>query len=371
MTTRPNRRVAYLLTQSQGGPVDVTVELARAVAQRPGWEVKVFGPRPARGAERIAHLHEEVLVGGKFAAAAIVRARRRIRAWTPDVVHAQDRRSGLVGVGMARRGGRPAVVVHTYHGVPDDVGQDWFSGEDRPEPSRYTRAVLTGDALVARATSRTVVPSPSMGRFLVDRLHVPRERITHIDNGLALPPRTPRTGLVRNLLFVGLLVRRKGVHLLLDALTDPALPPGVELTIAGSGPEEAALKAQAARAGLQGRVRFLGFRTDVPELLARCDALVLPSSMEQQPLVVIEAMATGRVVVATDVGGLRDTVGEAGVLIPPDDVSALRRALVDLTSSTVDTAVREDEAAARARRAFGVQGCADQHLALYTSLLPA
>ncbi|MGY1638389.1 glycosyltransferase family 4 protein [Geodermatophilus sp. SYSU D00742] len=365
------RRLAYLLTQDRGGPVDVTVELALAVSKVPGWEVRLFGPRPARGAERVAHLHTEVLVEGKGAAGAIRRARRRLLEWQPDVVHAQDRRSGLVCAGAAwgrPGGGRPRAVVHTYHGVPDDVAEPWFRGGRGGGPSRYTRTVLAADAVVARTVTRTVVPASSMGRFLRERLRVPAGRVVHIDNGLPLPPATVPRGPVRRLLFVGLLVRRKGVHVLLEALAAAALPPDVTLQVVGDGPERADLEALAARSGLRGRVEFLGFRTDVPALLAEADAFVLPSAMEQQPLVLIEALGAGKPVVATDVGGVAEMVAGAGIVVPPEDVPALRRALEQLTTGG-DAGQWGTRAAALARERYSVDTARDRHLALYTELL--
>jgi glycosyltransferase involved in cell wall biosynthesis len=365
------RRLAYLLTQDRGGPVDVTVELALAASRLPGWEVRVFGPRPARGADRVAHLHTEVLVEGKGAAGAIRRARRQLFAWRPDVVHAQDRRSGLVCAGAtwgSRRGGRPGVVVHSYHGVPDDVTQSWFQGGRGGGPSRYTRTVLGADALVARAVTRTVVPASSMGRFLRERLRVPADRVVHIDNGMPLPPASVPRGPVRRLLFVGLLVRRKGVHLLLEAMARAALPPDVTLQVAGDGPERAGLEALAAGSGLRGRVEFLGFRTDVPALLAGADAFVLPSAMEQQPLVLIEALGAGKPVVATDVGGVAEMVAGAGIVVPPGEPAALARALEELTT-VGDAAQWGTRAAAIARERFSVGTALDRHLALYTDLL--
>ncbi len=375
MTSGPAgvQRLAYLLTQDRGGPVDLTIELALAISRVPGWEVRVFGPLPARGAERIADLHTEVLVEGKGAVGAIRRARRQLDVWRPDVVHAQDRRSGLVSAGMAGVSGgthRPRAVVHTYHGVPDDVTEPWFRGTAGPGPSSYTRTVLAADALVARAVTRTVVPAASMGRFLRHRLKVPAGRIVHIDNGLPLLPASVPHGPVRRLLFVGLLVRRKGVHVLLEAMAGAALPPDVTLQVAGDGPERADLEASVSRLGLQGRVTFLGFRSDVPRLLAEADAFVLPSAMEQQPLVLIEALGAGKPIVATDVGGVAEMVAGAGIVVPPGDADALRRALEELM--TDDRAAQWGERGATlARERFSVEASVGRHLALYEGLLDA
>lgn len=353
-------RLAFVLTQDRGGPVDVTVQLAAELAARDRIDVRVFAPVPARGAGEIDGLIEEVHVDGKGALGAIRAARRRITAWRPDVVHAQDRRSGLVCAGLRRP------VVHTYHGVPDDVPLSWLGGARRPGPSRYTRAVLAADAAVARTVTRTVVVAPAMTEVLVRRLRVPAQKVVHIDNGLRLPPARAVTGPPRRLLFVGLLVPRKGVHLLLAALADPRLPADLTLRIAGDGPERAALEGQARALGLAARVEFLGFRDDVPELLAEADAFVLPAQLEQQPLVLIEAMGAGLPCLGTDVGGVADLLGDAGLVVPAATAAAVADGLVALLGS--DVADLGARAARRARSRFSIETCADRHLDLYSSL---
>ncbi|GAA1341814.1 glycosyltransferase family 4 protein [Catellatospora bangladeshensis] len=381
--------MAYLLTQDRGGPVDVTVRLAAALIASGEVDVRVFGPTPARGAELVAGHHEEVSVARKGDLRAGRRAREVVRAWRPDVVHAQDRRSGLVGAGLlgpgllgpgllgpglfgagssgARRP-RPR-VVQTYHGVPDDVREEWFrGGRGAPVPSGYTRTVLAADAGVARFVHRTVVPAPSMGEFLVRRLRVPAHRVTHIDNCVRLPEPCPPDGPVRRLVFVGLLVERKGLLTLLDALARPGvMPPDASLTVIGDGPQRVAAELRARR-DLPGRVDFLGYRTDVPEQLRRHDALVLPSSMEQQPLVVAEAMAAGKPVVATDTGGVADMLAEPACLAAPGDAAALADRLAALFADP-DPGRTGRALAERAHARFAPDVCARRHLALYRELV--
>ena len=366
-------RIAYLLTQDRGGPVDVTVRLAASLIASGEAEVRVFGPRPARGSELLDCHHEQVSVAGKGSMVAARSARSAIRSWRPDLVHAQDRRSGLVCAGMHRLPTGPRAVVHTYHGVPDDVTERWFRGVPTASgPSAYTRAVLAADAVVARAVSRIVVPAPAMGEFLRRRLRVPATRLTHIDNSAELPAFNPPSGQVRHLVFVGLLVERKGTLDLLRALAMPGtMPSGATLTVVGDGPQRADAEQLASRPPLAGRVRFLGFRTDVPELLAQGDALVLPSRMEQQPLVVAEAMAAGKPVLATDTGGVADMLdvpGAARYLAAPGDVHGLAATLRELFGDP-DPAGTGRALAAEARRRFSPAACAASHLALYRDLV--
>jgi glycosyltransferase involved in cell wall biosynthesis len=361
-------RVAYLLTQDRGGPVDVTVTLAAALAATGLARVRVFGPVPARGAELVAGCHEPVSVPRKGDLGAARRAAAALRAWRPDVLHAQDRRAGLVAAGLRFR----LPVVHTYHGVPDDVTEQWLRGGRAPAPSAYTRAVLAGDALVARTVARTVVPSVAMGRFLRRRLRVPAHRLAHIDNCVPLPDRAPPAGPVRRLAFAGLLVPRKGVLHLLDALAVPGtMPPDATLTVIGDGPQRTAAERRAARPELAGRVTFLGFRTDVADLLREHDALVLPSTMEQQPLVVAEAMAAGKPVVATNTGGVADMLSVPGAgryLADPGDVPGLAARLRELFADP-DPATTGHLLAHRARERFAPAAAARRHLALYRELV--
>jgi glycosyltransferase involved in cell wall biosynthesis len=371
MRRRP--RIAFLLTQDRGGPVDLCVNLAATIAASGRAEVRLFGPTPCRGAESVRHLVQPLVIGSKGDVRAIGRSRRTLLDWRPDVIHAQDRRAGLVATAVGRLPGAPPVLVHTYHGVPDDVSEPWFrSSPGSSPPSLYTRTVLTADAAVARSVRVTVVPSTSMLTFLRRRLRVPVAKLFHIDNGVSLPPADPPRGPVRKLLFVGLLVPRKGVSDLLEALGRPGtMPDGATLSVVGDGPERAALEAAVERGPLRGRVEFLGFRSDVPALLAASDALVLPSRMEQQPLVIAEAMGAGKPVVATDTGGVSEmlTAPRAPLLVAPvADVEALAGQLRDLFHHE-DPAGIGSALAASARARFSVDLAAEIHMQLYDRML--
>jgi len=105
--------------------------------------------------------------------------------------------------------------------------------------------------------------------------------------------------------------------------------PDVDFLVVGEGGERAALEALARRLGVGARVVFTGLRHDVPRLLAAVDVLALTSLYEGFPNVLLEAMATGAVAVATDVGGCRELVtsGETGLLVPPRAPAAVAAAV--------------------------------------------
>ena len=141
------------------------------------------------------------------------------------------------------------------------------------------------------------------------------------------------------ILSVGRLVAMKGHDLVIDALL--RLPQG-HLLIAGDGPERAALEARAARLGLAGRVHFLGQlrHGDLPRVYTAADALVLASDNEGWPNVLLEAMACGTPVVATDVGGSSEVVcaPEAGTIIRERSADAIATALQNLFADPPDRA---------------------------------
>lgn len=133
---------------------------------------------------------------------------------------------------------------------------------------------------------------------------------------------------------VGRLNPQKNHRLLLNALAR-VVPkaPSIRCLIVGDGGLESELREQTAALSLEDRVSFLGMRSDIPEILAAADASVLSSDWEGNPLAVMEAMAAGKPIVATSVGGVPELVPEgAGLLVPPKDVEALAQAMYQLAS---------------------------------------
>jgi glycosyltransferase involved in cell wall biosynthesis len=127
-------------------------------------------------------------------------------------------------------------------------------------------------------------------------------------------------------LTVARLDKQKGLDCLLEAA---ALVPEARFVLAGDGPERARLVAQAHALGLNDQVVFLGYRRDIPELLASCDLFVLPSLFEGLPLSILEAMAAGKPVIASAINGTDEAVfhGKTGLLVPPGDAAALSQAI--------------------------------------------
>jgi glycosyltransferase involved in cell wall biosynthesis len=279
------------------------------------------GSRAQAEAQRGAVPFHAVPQRNDLDAAAVWHLSRRFRADDVDIVHLHTGRAAWLGGLAAWLGGVPAIVTRRM---------------DRPVKRNWrTRLVYT------RFSAHAVAIAPAVAECLVAG-GVPRARITVIPE--AVDPRRLRSTRARAavraaeataadeavLLVLAALVQRKGLDVLLDALAALAarqLRP--RLWLAGDGPERAALAAQVRRLGLDAQVRFLGRRDDIGDLLAAADVAVLPSRREGLGNAALEAMAAGRAVVASAVGGLGEAVvdGRTGLLVPPGDAPALAVAL--------------------------------------------
>jgi len=181
-----------------------------------------------------------------------------------------------------------------------------------------------------------------------------------------LDPNRPVVG------YVGRLVPQKGVDLLVDAARR-VLAAGVEaqFAIVGEGELERVLRHKIAAASLQDSVRLLGYQPDIASFFAVLDIFVLPSRYEGLPFTLMEAMAAGRAVVASDVSGNRDLIvhGETGLLVPAEDVTALADTLSALLADPAERSCLAAGALAAARARPTPEERARQVVALYHTLL--
>jgi glycosyltransferase involved in cell wall biosynthesis len=247
---------------------------------------------------------------------------RMLRARSPDLFHAQmsspmSAKWGLAAAVLAR-----VPTVATVQLVP------------AYEPDRSSRLQLRA---LAAQVDRFIAVSRDIADQLSQRFRWPRDRIEVVHNAVALerfgspPPPGLRAELTggRELALVLTLARlteQKGHPTLLRAAAE--LPEAV-FAFAGDGPLRPELEHEAARLGVEDRVRFLGHREDVPDLLAASDVFALPSLYEGSSLALLEAMAAGRAVVSSSIGGTAELIedGANGLLVPPGDVGALSSAI--------------------------------------------
>ncbi|MFE2111048.1 glycosyltransferase family 4 protein [Kitasatospora sp. NPDC059463] len=272
------------------------------------------------------------------------------RAFTgADVVHAHGLRAALLSDLALRTAGRfpglrpeTPLVVTAHHAL-------LATGMERRLQRLMERRVARAADLVLGASSDLVARARELGATdarlgPVAAPPMPEGRLGRARARAELLGGGPERPLV---LAVGRLVPQKAFGLLLDATRElSAADPQPLLVLAGDGPEAAGLRERVAAEKLP--VRLLGYRTDVPDLLAAADVLVLSSRWEARSLVVQEAMRAGVPVVATAVGGIPELVGDAAVLVPPGDAAALGRAARELLA---DPARRERLVAAGRQQA--------------------
>ena len=253
----------------------------------------------------------------------------------PDVVHAHFWMSGLASVQAATGLGVP--VLQTFHALGSVKRRHQGDADTSPEQRiDLERGLCTAvDHVVATCSDEV---------FELLRLGLSRDRVSivpcGVDTGVFTPrgPVAPRTGRPR-LLVLGRLVERKGQE---DAVRALAAVPAAELVVVGGPPAEdldddpevQRLRGIATDLGVADRLVFTGAvaRADVPGWIRSADVVLAVPWYEPFGITPLEAMACGRPVVATAVGGLVDTVvdGGTGVLVPPRDPAALGQALAAL-----------------------------------------
>ncbi len=265
-------------------------------------------------------------------------ALRQLVAWLrrerPDIVHTHTSKAGTLGRLAARRAGVP-VVVHTPHGhvFYGHFGRvtSWmFLQLERLLAKWTTWMIALTDAErdehlsrgVGRADRFAVVPSG----IDLDRFRQAGDRVGR-RAGFDCPPDAIVVG------AVGWLTPVKGHRVLLEAVALLRRErPRLHLAIVGGGPLREDLQRLARERGMADALRLLGVRTDVPDCLAGMDIFVQPSLNEGMGRALIEAMAAGRPVVASRVGGIPAIVQDrkTGLLVTPDDPAALARAIEEL-----------------------------------------
>ena len=211
--------------------------------------------------------------------------------------------------------------------------------------------------------------------WLSNVLQLPRT--TPIHHGLALAATSqPPEDLLKpaTFVFLGRLVGTKGVDILIGA-ADRLKQQGCtfRIRIIGDGPDRGMLEQKAAMGGLGGCIEFLGYLPDeqIQEAIAGAVAVVMPSlAGEVFGLVAAENMLRGRLVIASDIGALREVVGDAGLLFPPGDEIALMRCMWRALEDVSRTTALRKKAMERARLLFDEALMVRNHLALYRRLVP-
>lgn len=314
--------------------------------------------------------HGDVPEGGRLSWSNI---RRTVRdccsvnrtAKQADIVHIHSAlapmvtllRASLLAVAGRLRGAR--VVLHVHGGRFE---------------SAATGRMQDGALRLLLAPANHVIAVSPEGEARLLRI-LGRRRVTLILNGIeteAFGPVTASKALPR-ILYVGLLTPRKGVVDLMTA-SDLLLKRGIEheLLLVGGTPDEGAEAEQRVRTSAGSAARFLGPSTheELPALYAQADVFCLASWWEATPLTVLEAMASGLAVVATDVGGIPQLVAhrQTGLLVPPRTPSSLADAIETLLGDSAVRAAMGQEGRRRARTHYDMSRVAHEIHQIYAAL---
>jgi glycosyltransferase involved in cell wall biosynthesis len=275
-----------------------------------------------------------------------------------DVIHLHSSKAGFLGRLAAVMRHKSGACVFSPH------GWSFWAAE-----GAESRLYILLERLAAR-WCRTIVALSAAERDagLAEGIGRP-EQYSVIPNGVRLGrfalPRAPVRG---RILMVGRLAPPKRPDLALRALAQVRQSiPEAELQLVGAGPSKGEAEHLAAQVGLERAVHFLGHRDDVPELLASAECALLASDYEGCPLVVIEAMAAGVAVAATDVGGIRELVrpGRTGELGTKGDADALAQALERVLADPTRAAQLGAEGRRVAEERFSLDRMVESLVAVY------
>ena len=272
------------------------------------------------------------------------------------------------------RGFQPA-IVQTWMSRASWKTPRWQPGMKIPRYLVVSRLGGYYNLRYFRQTDYFTTITPDIARYLTDNGIAP-DRVRHINNfaeteSNAAPVSRAALGTPDDaplLLFLGRLHRAKAVDTLLRAV---AQAPGVWLWIAGEGPERTALTALCHELGLDGRVRFLGWRDDRAALFQAADICVFPSRYEPFGTVFVQAWAQKRPLITTAADGPRQYVrdGEDGLVVPVDDGQALAAAITGLSADRALQARLSDRGHQRYLTEFTKENTVRSYLDFYGEIL--
>ncbi len=303
----------------------------------------------------------------KFDGSAFLRLRKEFQSRGIQLVHTHDTRGGLLGRMAARAAGLPA--VHTVH-TPS-----FFLPSNPLAIGAYRMAE---GWLNRHATRRTIFVSKTIRQIYLDGHLVPPEKAVLVPNGLEADWFGPALHILRpeqevRFLFVGRMAREKGIENLAAAFGIVAgRIPGARLQVAGDGPKRGELIRAAETGGWRRQLDLPGLlmRVKIRETMHAADVFVLPSDFESFSYTLLEAMACGLPIIATDAGGNRDLVepGRTGLLVPRRDPKALGEAMLQLGGNPDMRVSMGREGALRARE-YTLQRMIDGTRAVYSEVL--
>ncbi len=353
-------RVCHILGHLRfGGAERQVVNVARNMACAKTYIVCLAGPEEGGLSGLLPERVEVIRLGfrARYAPYHLCKLARELKRMAPDVVHTHMFWANVYGV-LAASFARVPAIVTSEHGT-------------NPWKTRLHYGIERH--IISRLAHRRICVSKDILAIRRNVDGIPASKLVYIPNGTEpWGSGTPEPQGLYTFGSVGRLVPPKDYPTLIRAMALlRARGHDAELLIVGEGPERGRLEAEIAASGLGSVVHLAGFQSDVRSWLKRFHCFVLSSLREGQPMVLLEAMAAGLPIVATEVGGIPDTLvpGHEGLLVAPGDPVALADAMERLV---VDGALRRrlgKNAEARCRSEFSIQSICDRYLQIYQDIL--
>lgn len=357
-------RILMAIRPSEGGAFEHVTSLARGLAAQ-GHEVALLGPHGHHRGLGLEVIELEIVRRPSPAAdlRAVAGLARAVRDYRPDIVHAHGSKGGVMSR-LARLATPRTPLIFTPHGFA-------FAGHfaRRMEKGAYRVA----ERALAPLASRTICVCEAEATLA--RTVGAARRVRVVYNGIEPPGEIPVDPTVRVLGAKGPLVgvlsglrSGKGLETMIDALSRlHSAGSHAQLVVAGEGQERDRLERLAAERGVAESVHLLGQSPDPYAFLGALDVFVLPSWAESFPYSVLEAMAAGRPIVATNVGGVPEAIedGASGLLVPPRDAPRLTEAVAALLDDGERSTELGKAAKARRARRFGLSTMVADTLSVY------
>lgn len=357
------------------GAESQSCELITALHKLPGLEVSVLLFNHGELERRLSSHGVDVTVLDESRQNSIAlcwQVKETLRRKGSSILHTHRYKENVLGA-WAAKGAGVAHCVKTMHG--------------RSEPFKGLKAAKAGlyGLLDRWATDMYFDRVICVTKDMADELRETFEsrKVVYIHNGIdvaACVPRRSRSEVRAELgfsesapvlIWAGRLVPIKGVPVLLEAARSVSkLNPGLRVLIAGDGPERAHLEEKSRALELAETVKFCGHRQDITDLVAASDALVLPSLGEGLPMIILEAMALGTPIVASNVGGMAEILedGKSALLVPPNRPEELAAACLRLLRNKEEALALAQQARQIVNERFTVAVQAERMRALYQSL---
>jgi glycosyltransferase involved in cell wall biosynthesis len=363
------RRVAIQLTSTGGfyGAERTLVELASWLRDQ-GWDSHVVALEGAGAAEVVRRATAQRLSAEAFVSSGrlgflpmVRRLRSLLERYPQAIVHSHGYKPDILLSWL--RVPQRLVCLATCH--------SWYSR------SRKDRMLEALDKRALRGFDHVIAVSEEIARDLTDHGIAP-QRVSLIHNGISIPRPGPDarariraemgvTAGSRVIIQIGRLAHSKRNDLLVEAVAALPRPLSPHVWLIGEGDRKPMLMDLVRQRGLDDRVRFCGYRADIPDIMVAADVLAVTSDKEGLPITVLEAMATRCPLVSTSVGAIPDVLmdGRDAWLVPPGDRAALARALAEALGQPELARMRAESAYREYCRAYSRDSMGSRYLEIY------